>query len=273
MDYFGQVEAAADAVRARAGAMPATAVVLGSGLGDFAASLGDATSIKYSDLPNWPVSNIPGHEGRLVIGTAKGQRVAALAGRCHLYEGYDGRAVTFATRVLGRLGIRRLILTNAAGGVNTSFSQGALMVIDDHINLTGENPLAGPNDDRFGPRFPDMSAVYSAELRRLADEAAAAVGLSLSHGVYAALLGPSYETPAEIRYLRTIGADAVGMSTVPEAIVGRHMGLDVLGISCITNMAAGVLPTPLDHADVMATARRVRGQFTALLEGIIGRLA
>src|SRR5256885_9485760 len=274
MDYFGQVQAAADAVRARAGgALPATAIILGSGLGEFAGSLGDATSITYGELPNWPVSKVPGHEGRLVIGTAKGHRVAALAGRSHLYEGVDDWSVTFATRVLGRLGIRQLILTNAAGGVNTTFSQGALMLIDDHINLTGHNPLAGPNDDRFGPRFPDMSTVYSSRLRALADETAKASGLTLAHGVYAALLGPSYETPAEIRYLRTIGADAVGMSTVPEAIVARHMGIDVLGISCITNMAAGVLPHPLNHSEVMDAARRVRGQFIALLEGIIVRLA
>jgi len=274
MDYFGRVQAAADAVRARVGgALPSTAIILGSGLGDFAGSLGDATSITYRDLPHWPVSNVPGHEGRLVVGTASGRRVAALAGRCHLYEGFDDGSVAFATRVLGRLGIRQLILTNAAGGVNTTFSQGVLMVIDDHINLTGHNPLAGTNDERFGPRFPDMSDVYSSRLRALADETAKATGVALAHGVYAALLGPSYETPAEIRYLRTIGADAVGMSTVPEAIVARHMGIDVLGVSCITNMAAGVLPHPLNHAEVMETARRVRGQFIALLEGIIGRLA
>ena len=273
MDYFGRVTAAADAVRARVGALPTTAIVLGSGLGDFARSLSDATSMSYSELPHWPVSSVVGHEGRLVIGTTQGHRVAALAGRCHLYEGHDGRTVTFATRVLGVLGVKTLILTNAAGGVNTGFLQGALMVMDDHINLTGHNPLAGPNDDRFGPRFPDMSAVYSSRLRGLADAAGQTSGVALSHGVYAALLGPSYETPAEIRYLRTIGADAVGMSTVPEAIVARHMGIEVLGISCITNMAAGVLPQPLDHAEVIETARRVRGQFIALLEGIIGRLA
>jgi purine-nucleoside phosphorylase len=272
MDYFGQVQAAADAVRARGGALPTTAIVLGSGLGDFAGSLANATSIKYGDLPNWPVSSVPGHEGRLVIGTTQGHRVAALAGRCHLYEGFDARTVTFATRVLACVGVKQLILTNAAGGVNTSFSQGALMLIDDHINLTGINPLAGPNDDRFGPRFPDMSAVYSPRLRALANIAAGATSVTLAHGVYAALMGPSYETPAEIRYLRAIGADAVGMSTVPEAIVARHMGVEVLGISCITNMAAGVLPQPLDHAEVMETAQRVRGQFIALLEGIIGRL-
>jgi purine-nucleoside phosphorylase len=180
--------------------------------------------------------------------------------------------VTFAIRALGLLGVRTLVLTNAAGGVNTGFSKGALMVIDDHVNLTGHNPLVGDNDERFGPRFPDMTEVYSSRLRGIADTAGKAMGLLLPHGVYVALLGPSYETPAEIRYLRTIGADAVGMSTVPEAIVARHMNMDVLGISCITNMAAGVLPQPLDHADVMETARRIRGQFIALLEGIIGQL-
>jgi purine-nucleoside phosphorylase len=198
--------------------------------------------------------------------------VAALSGRVHLYEGYDVRTVTFATRTMGLLGVKRLILTNAAGGINTSFRQGALMVIDDHINLMGTNPLIGPNDDRLGPRFPDMTMVYSERLRRVADEVAANLNATLQHGVYAGLHGPSYETPAEIRYLRSIGADAVGMSTIPEAIAARHMNLEVLGISCITNMAAGVLPHPLNHDEVLETARRVRGQFIALLEGIITRL-
>jgi purine-nucleoside phosphorylase len=273
MDYFGQVQAAADAVRARIGDFPSTAIILGSGLGDFAGSLGAATSILYKDLPHWPIPRVAGHEGRLVAGTANGRRIAALAGRSHLYEGYDPHVVTFPVRVLGLLGVKHLILTNAAGGVNTAFSAGALMVMDDHINLMGQNPLAGTNDERFGPRFPDMSAVYSASLRAIADGASRTANIPIVHGVYAALLGPSYETPAEIRYLRTIGADAVGMSTVPEAIVARHMGIEVLGISCITNMAAGVMSTPLNHAEVMETARRVRGQFIALLEGIIGQLA
>lgn len=272
MAYFDQVKEAADAVRARAGAVPEVAIVLGSGLGDFAASLGDAITIPYGDVPHWPASRVIGHDGKLVIGAARGRRIAVLAGRCHLYEGHDVRTVTFGVRVLGLLGVKTLVLTNAAGGINTGFSQGALMVIDDHINLTGANPLTGPNEERFGPRFPDMTEVYSSRLRTLADRVAEAQGMRLPHGIYIALLGPSYETPAEIRYLRTIGADAVGMSTVPEAIAARHMGMDVLGISCITNMAAGVLPTPLDHAEVMATARRVRGQFTALLEGIVERI-
>jgi len=272
MSDFDAVSEAAAAVRARIGDVPEAAIVLGSGLGDFAGSLGDAVTLPYADLPHWPASRVIGHEGKLVVGTTRGRRIAALAGRCHLYEGHDARTVTFAVRALGVLGVKTIILTNAAGGINTGFSQGALMVIDDHVNLMGANPLVGENDDRFGPRFPDMTEVYSSRLRAIADRAAAASGLSLPHGTYVGLLGPSYETPAEIRYLRTIGGDAVGMSTVPEAIAARHMGLEVLGLSCITNMAAGVLARPLDHAEVMDTARRVRGQFIALLEGIVERL-
>jgi purine-nucleoside phosphorylase len=272
MSYYDQVKEAADAIAARVHDVPDVAIVLGSGLGDFANSVVDAQSIPYGDLPHWPASQVIGHEGRLVIGTVKGRTIAALSGRCHLYEGHDMRTVTFAVRALGVRGVKTLILTNAAGGVNTGFAKGALMVIDDHLNLIGNNPLVGANDERFGPRFPDMTEVYSARLRRLADDAGRETGATLPHGIYAALVGPSYETPAEIRYLRTIGADAVGMSTVPEAIAARHMGMEVLGISCITNMAAGVLPQPLDHSEVMETARRVRGQFIALLEGIIVRL-
>jgi purine-nucleoside phosphorylase len=272
MSYYDEVKEAADAIRSRIPDVPEIGVVLGSGLGDFASSLGDAVTMPYGDLPHWPASRIIGHEGKLVVGKVAGRTIAALAGRSHVYEGHDALTVSFAVRALGLLGVKTLILTNAAGGVNTSFSQGALMVIDDHINLMGINPLAGANDDRFGVRFPDMTEVYSSRLRGIADCAGKAIDLLLPHGIYVALLGPSYETPAEIRYLRTIGADAVGMSTVPEALVARHMKMEVLGISCITNMAAGVLPAPLDHADVMATARRIRGQFIALLEGIIGQL-
>ena len=272
MAYYDDVKQAAETIRSRVPHVPEIAIVLGSGLGDFAGILTDAVSMPYAKLPHWPVSNVIGHEGRLVVGKARGKVIAALAGRCHAYEGHDLRTVTFAVRALGLVGVKTLILTNAAGGINTGFSQGALMVIDDHINLSGGNPLVGPNDERFGPRFPDMSEVYSADLRKMADDAGRAINLLLPHGVYAALLGPSYETPAEIRYLRAIGADAVGMSTVPEAIAARHLGMRVLGISCITNMAAGVLPQPLDHNEVMETARRVRGQFTSLLEGIVERL-
>jgi purine-nucleoside phosphorylase len=272
MSYYDQVEEAVDAIRSRVPEVPEIAIVLGSGLGDFASALDDAVSMAYGDLPHWPASRVVGHEGRLAIGRSRGRLIAALAGRSHAYEGHDLQTVTFAVRVLGVLGVKTLILTNAAGGVNTGFLRGALMVIDDHINLLGNNPLAGPNDERFGPRFPDMTEVYSQRLRRIADEAGRELGLVLPHGVYVALLGPSYETPAEIRYLRTIGADAVGMSTVPEAIVARQMGMEVLGLSCISNMAAGVLPQPLHHDEVLETTRRVRGQFIALLEGILDRL-
>jgi purine-nucleoside phosphorylase len=272
MSYYDQVKEAADAIETKVRDVPEIAIVLGSGLGDFAGTLGNAVSMPYGELPHWPQSKVIGHEGRMVVGTVRGKTIAALSGRCHLYEGHDPGTVTFAVRALGLLGVGTLILTNAAGGINTSFSQGALMVIDDHINLTGHNPLVGPNEERFGARFPDMSQVYSSRLRHVADEAGRHIDLPLPHGIYVALLGPSYETPAEIRYLRTIGGDAVGMSTVPEALAARHMGMNVLGISCITNMAAGVLPQPLDHNEVMATAKRVRGQFIALLEEVVGRI-
>ena len=269
---YAQVEEAAQAIRGRCGELPDTAIVLGSGLGDFAETLGDAVATPYGGIPHWPASGVVGHAGRLVVGMVAGRRVAALAGRAHVYEGHDLSTVVFGTRVMARLGVKQMILTNAAGGINTGFAEGALMVIDDHINMLGTNPLVGANDERFGPRFPDMSAVYCPRLRSIADAAAKARGVPISHGVYLAVHGPSYETPAEIRFFRTIGADAVGMSTVPEAIAARHMGVNVLGISCITNMAAGVLPHPLVHDEVMETARRVRGSFTALLEGILERL-
>ena len=269
---WDRVEEAAAAVRARCGELPGTAIVLGSGLGDFAGTLTDAIATPYGDLPHWPASRVVGHAGRLVIGNVAGNRVAALSGRVHFYEGYDLSTVAFATRVMGRLGVTRLILTNAAGGINTGFAQGALMIIDDHINMMGSNPLIGAHDERFGPRFPDMSEVYSAPLRTIADSAAKAKGVPVSHGIYVAVHGPSYETPAEIQFFRMMGADAIGMSTVPEAIVARQMGIEVLGISCITNVAAGVLPHPIVHDDVVETAHRVRGSFIALLEGIIERL-
>ena len=270
--YFNRVEEAAAFVRGRVGDPPKIAIVLGSGLGAFAESLGDATGVPYEDIPHWPPSTIIGHAGKLVAGSAAGKRVLALSGRVHFYEGHDLRTVTFATRVLGRLGVKTLILTNAAGGINLRFGQGALMVIDDHINLLGTNPLIGPNEHQFGLRFPDMSDVYSRRLRALADAAARATGVAVEHGVYVAVTGPSYETPAEIRAFRTLGADAVGMSTIPEAIVARHMEIDVLGISCISNMAAGILPQPVTAEEVIETTNRVRDQFIALLEGIIGRL-
>jgi purine-nucleoside phosphorylase len=269
---YGRVEEAAAAIRALRGPTPETAIVLGSGLGDFADTLQEAVTTSFTALPHWPASNVVGHAGRLVVGNVAGKRIAALSGRVHFYEGHDLATVVFATRVMGRLGVKQMILTNAAGGINTGFAQGALMIIDDHINMLGSNPLVGSNDERFGVRFPDMSEVYSRRLRAIADAAAVSRGIEVRHGIYIAVHGPSYETPAEIRAFRAWGADAVGMSTVPEAIAARHMRMEVLGISCITNMAAGVLPQPLVHEEVMETARRVRGSFISLLEGIIERL-
>ena len=269
---FDAMHEAAGWIRAREARTPSAAVVLGSGLAAFAERLEEAQNFEYAAIPHWPASTTIGHPGRLVFGRLRGRTLAVLAGRAHYYERHDLHTVTFGVRVMAALGVRTIILTNAAGGVNTGFSQGGLMVIDDHLNLMGDNPLIGPNDDRLGPRFPDMTEVYSRRLRRLADEAAAVSAVPVLHGVYAALHGPSYETPAEIRYLRTIGADAVGMSTVPEAIAARHSGLEVLGISCISNMAAGVTPEPLDHEEVLETTRRVASQFARLLEEIVGRL-
>ena len=271
-DEYGRVESAAAFVRERIGEVPQVAIVLGSGLGDFAGTLANAVTVPYHTVPGWPVPTVIGHAGKLVVGEVRGRRIAVLAGRAHFYEGHPMTTVVFATRLLGVLGVKTIILTNAAGGINTSFSQGGLMVIDDHLNLMGTNPLIGHNDERFGPRFPDMTELYSKRLRAVAARAAEKNGLAIEHGVYVGLHGPSYETPAEIRYLRTIGADAVGMSTVPEAIVARQMGLEVLGISCITNMAAGVLPQALDHSEVMETAQRVKGAFIALLEEIVATL-
>ena len=272
MSDFDRAVEAAEFLRGRGFGGAEVAVVLGSGLGAFADTLAEPFEIAYGEIPHWPASAIVGHAGRLVGGVLKGRNVLALSGRVHFYEGHPLTTVTFPMRVVGRLGVPRVILTNAAGGINTRFSQGALMLIDDHINLLGSNPLVGVNDERFGARFPDMSEVYSKRLRETAQAAAAVAGVAVERGVYIAVHGPSYETPAEIRAFRAWGADAVGMSTAPEAIVARHMGLEVLGISCITNMAAGVLPQPLVHAEVVETALRVRGQFIALLEGIIERL-
>ena len=272
MSYYTHVTDAAAFLEHRIGGLPTVAIVLGSGLGAFADTLSDPVAVNYSAIPHWPASRVIGHAGKLVAGRSRGHLVLALSGRVHQYEGHALPTVTFATRVVGQLGIKQLLLTNAAGGINATFAKGALMVIDDHINFMGANPLAGPNEDRFGRRFPDMSEVYSRRLRALADEASTATGVPVEHGVYIAVSGPSYETPAEIRAFRTLGADAVGMSTVPEAIVARHMGIEVLGLSCISNMAAGMLPEPLTEEEVIETTSRVRGQFIALLEGILDRL-
>ena len=252
---------------------PEIAVVLGSGLGALAEELKDSVVIPYADIPNFPRSTAIGHAGRLVIGKSGDLTVAAMQGRVHQYEGYSSREAAFPVRVLGRLGIKSLVLTNAAGGINPAYRQGALVVLSDHINLQGNNPLNGPNDERFGPRFPDMSEAYSRSYRRIALDAGRELGIELKEGVYAALRGPSYETPAEIRYLRAIGADLVGMSTVPEVIVARHMGIAVLGISCVTNLAAGMGEGAIDHEEVLETGKRVSATLLALLTAILPRIA
>ena len=268
-----QVDEAALAVRRHIGGVePSVGLVLGSGLGAFADELTARVDLPYSEIPQWPVSTAVGHAGKLVSGLLGTTPVLVMAGRAHLYEGYSARRVSFPTRVLHTLGIQSLVLTNAAGGINLSYSQGALVALSDHINLQGANPLIGPNEDDWGPRFPDMSEVYSKDYRALARAAAESLGFALPEGVYAALSGPSYETPAEIRYLRAIGADLVGMSTAPEAIVANHMGMKVLAISCVTNMAAGVLDQKIDHEEVLETGRQVRTRFTELLKTVVPRL-
>src|SRR5579864_3573609 len=272
-DQFSLADAAAQLILQRTPLQPKIGLVLGSGLGAFADSLSDATRVSYSDIPSFPQSTAIGHAGRLVIGNAGGVPVAAMQGRVHQYEGYSAQQVAFPIRVFGRMGIKSVILTNAAGGINPGYSQGALVLIRDHINLQGTNPLVGPNDDRFGVRFPDMTHAYSRAYRQIAREEAAKLGIMLHEGIYAALLGPSYETPAEIDHLRRIGADLVGMSTVAEVIAARHMGLNVLAISCVTNMAAGILDQPLSHAEVMETGERVKSTFEALLRAILPRIA
>jgi purine-nucleoside phosphorylase len=247
--------------------------VLGSGLGGFADELTEATRIPYTNIPFFPRSTAVGHAGQMVIGNAAGVPVAAMQGRVHLYEGYSAREVTFPMRVFDCMNIRAAILTNAAGGINLEYKQGALVVLTDHINLQGENPLAGPNDERFGPRFPDMTQAYCKSYREIALAAAKKAGKTLHQGVYAGLLGPNYETPAEIRYLRTIGADLVGMSTVPEVIAARHMGIKVLAISCVTNMAAGILDQVINHEEVLETGERVREDFVALIRAVLPEMA
>jgi len=268
-----ELEQAVEFLGSRCGLRPRVGLVLGSGLGGFAAELEQRVEIPYAEIPHWPVSTAEGHAGRLIFGRLEGVNLAVMAGRVHLYEGYRADQVVFGVRVLGRLGVRTLVLTNAAGGINPAFSRGGLVLISDHINLQGANPLAGPNDETLGPRFPDMTEAYSAELRRIAHEAARELGIVLQEGVYAAVLGPSYETPAEIRFLRGIGADLVGMSTVPEVIAANHMGLRVLAISCVTNMAAGLAPGRLTHHEVLETGAMVRQTLAQLLKALLPRLA
>lgn len=251
---------------------PKVAVILGSGLGAFADELSGSVSIPYNDIPDWPRSTAIGHAGRLVAGKIEGTDVVVMAGRVHLYEGYTPQEVTFCIRVLGLLGVKSLVVTNAAGGIGSHLGRGGVVLISDHINLQGTNPLMGPNNEALGARFPDMTEAYSRAYRTIAQKVARELGITLQEGVYAALTGPNYETPAEIRYLRTIGADLVGMSTVPEVIVANHMGIKVLGISVVTNLAAGLSGEKLSHKEVLETGEQVRGTLVQLLKGILPRL-
>ena len=271
MDEMKRIDEAAAKVLAVCGKAD-IGVILGSGLGDYAEALEDAVKLPYSEIPGFPRSTVAGHAGMWCCGTLYGKRVVMMQGRFHYYEGYGMKDVTLPVRVMQKIGVKTLIVTNAAGGVNLGYHPGELMVIGDMFSMTAQNPLIGPNLDAFGPRFPDMSCSFDKELRALAHECANEQGFALREGVYAQMTGPTYETPAEIRMLRTLGADAVGMSTVPEVIVARHGGMRVLGISCITNMAAGILDQPLNHAEVTETANRVKGQFRNLLDRIIEKM-
>jgi purine-nucleoside phosphorylase len=270
---FERAGEAADFIFSQTSLRPKIALVLGSGLGAFADEFDDATKIPYAKIPYYPQSTAIGHAGNLVIGKVGATPVAGMQGRVHLYEGYSAREVVFPIRVFARMGVKAVILTNAAGGIKREFVQGRLVVISDHINLQGVNPLTGPNDERFGLRFHDMTAAYDRRFREMTVGEGNRTGIELYEGVYAGLLGPSYETPAEIRFLRGIGADLVGMSTVPEVIAARHSGIRVLGISCVTNAAAGILDQPLNHLEVLETAERVKGQFIGLLKAVIPRIA
>jgi purine-nucleoside phosphorylase len=270
---FVRAEAAAKFIQKKTKLRPKIALVLGSGLGGFADEFANAVRIPYPKIPHFPRSTAIGHAGQLVLGTVEGVDVAGMQGRVHLYEGYSAHDVAFPMRVFARMGVKAAILTNAAGGINKEFTQGRLVVISDHINLQGVNPLTGPNDEHFGLRFPDLSWAYDRKFRELTLAEGRRLGIHLGEGIYAALAGPSYETPAEIRYLRSIGADLVGMSTVPEVIAARHSGIRVLGISCVTNAAAGVLDQPLNHIEVLETAERIKGQFIGLLRAVIPDIA
>ena len=266
---YKQIQETVAFIRERCPEPPLLGLILGSGLGPYADTFERRTVLPFSELPNFPRSTVLGHSGNLVLGEAEGVRAAALQGRVHFYEGYSMASVVYPLRVLGALGIRQLIVTNAAGGINVGFRPGDLMLITDHINLMGANPLIGANIDEVGVRFPDMSEAYSGELRDVALRIGEERGISLRQGVYVGLAGPSYETPAEIRMLRMLGGDAVGMSTVPEVIAANHMQIQVLGLSCITNMAAGILPQKLTHEEVMITTGQVKERFTSLLRGIV----
>jgi purine-nucleoside phosphorylase len=268
-----EIAGAVEFLEARLGDFrPSVGVVLGSGLGAFADELDDRAEVAYEEIPGWPVSTAVGHAGKLVFGRLGELAVVVMSGRAHLYEGNTPERAVFGVRVLGRVGVHSFVFTNAAGGINLGYGQGALVLISDHINLQGTNPLVGPNDESFGPRFPDMSDAYSKRYREVARRVAAGLGFELAEGVYAAMLGPSYETPAEIRFLRAIGADLVGMSTAPEVIAANHMGLECLAVSCVTNMAAGILEQKINHEEVLETGRRVRGRLVGFLKAVLPAL-
>lgn len=271
-DIHERAGKAALVIQEKVATIPRVAVVLGSGLGGLADGLDDAVVVPYSEIPHFPLPTVAGHRGRLVVGSVGHVRVAALQGRFHTYEGFDLDAITFPIRVFQALGIRTLILTASTGGIRETLRSGDLVCLSDHLNLVGANPLRGPNDDRLGPRFPDMSAVYAPRLRMLAGEQAVRLGIPLTEGVYAAMPGPSYETPAEIRMLRTLGADVVGMSTVPEAIVACHAGMEVLALALVTNAAAGVTGVPITHEDVLEAGRSAGERLGGLLRAIIEKL-
>ncbi len=271
---YERVHATASIVREKTGIKesPQVGLILGSGLGSFADGLEGSTAIDYAELPGFPRSHVIGHTGRLVLGTRKGARCVAMQGRVHMYEGHSAQSVAFPARVLVALGAKVIIVTNAAGGLNPTWPAGTLMLIRDHIDMLRDQALRGPNDDRLGPRFPDMTTAYAPELRELVRSVAKSSGIAIHEGVYVAMPGPCYETPAEVKMLQVIGADATGMSTVPEVVVARHMGARVIGISCITNQAAGISGHALSHEEVTETATRVRGTFEGLLDGILAAL-
>ncbi|WP_416827093.1 purine-nucleoside phosphorylase [Ectobacillus polymachus] len=266
------IEQAADYLRHKCKNIPKLGLILGSGLGVLADEIESPVKVSYGNIPGFPVTTVEGHAGQLVFGTLKGVSVVAMQGRFHYYEGYEMNSVTFPVRVMKAIGVETLLVTNAAGGIQTSFAPGDLMIIRDHINFMGTNPLIGPNESDLGTRFPDMSEAYANDLRQIAKDAAKRLHIDVQEGVYLAVTGPSYETPAEIHMFRTLGADAVGMSTVPEVIVARHSGIKVLGISCITNMAAGILNQPLNHEEVIETTERVKANFLSLVKEIVSSL-
>ena len=271
-NIFDNIQESADFIKNKSNILPKIGLILGSGLGVLADEIQNAVKIKYNEIPNFPVSTVEGHAGQLVIGNLEGKQVIAMQGRFHYYEGYSQQEITFPVRVMKALGVDTMVVTNAAGGANTNFKPGDLMVIKDHINLSGNNPLMGKNDERFGPRFPDMSTAYKPKYVTLVKECAEELNMKIQEGVYAFFSGPTYETPAEVRMAQILGADAVGMSTAPEVIVASHSSMDVIGISCITNMAAGILNQPLDHEEVIETTQKVKTEFLNLVKAVVNKI-